>query len=72
MTITWHNHNWTLDGERALYWPLRDTPILGDLHFGRSAHFQRAGIALTERRIKEIYFDLNDYSKSIDPPRFTF
>ncbi|MEC9221331.1 MAG: ligase-associated DNA damage response endonuclease PdeM [Bacteroidota bacterium] len=48
MMITWHNHNWTLDGERALYWPLRDTLILGDLHFGRSAHFQRAGIALTE------------------------
>ncbi|MBB00464.1 MAG: phosphoesterase [Saprospirales bacterium] len=48
MRITWHKHNWTLDGERALYWPLRDTLILGDLHFGRSSHFQRAGIALTE------------------------
>ena len=45
MTITWHNHNWILDGERALSGPLRDTLILDDLHFGRSAHFQRGDCA---------------------------
>ena len=33
--------------ERALYWPVQHTLIVADLHWGKSAHFRKHGIAIT-------------------------
>lgn len=32
--------------ERAVYWPSRNTLILSDLHWGKSAHFRKHGIPM--------------------------
>jgi uncharacterized protein len=32
--------------DRALYWPAKKALLLSDLHWGKSAHFRKAGIAM--------------------------
>ena len=61
MTITWHNHNWILDGERALDRPLRDTLILETCILAVQLIFN-AGMR-SERQ--KVYFDSKGYLKSI-------
>src|SRR5690606_25306645 len=33
--------------EKAMYWPAQHTLIVADLHWGKSAHFRKHGIAIT-------------------------
>lgn len=35
--------------EKAIYWPARKALLLADTHFGKVAHFRKAGIALPDR-----------------------
>ncbi|MEY3052776.1 MAG: hypothetical protein RLY31_2561 [Bacteroidota bacterium] len=35
-----------LHPDRALYWPVRQTLLLSDLHIGKSGHFRKAGIPI--------------------------
>jgi len=42
--ITWHNHNFTLLDDRAIYWPAQNTLLLADLHLGKASAFAAFGI----------------------------
>lgn len=39
----------TLLPERALYWPSQHTLIVSDLHWGKSGHFRKHGIAIPQQ-----------------------
>jgi DNA ligase-associated metallophosphoesterase len=42
-----HNH-FTLLPQRAIYWQEQSALILSDTHFGKTAHFRKAGIAIPD------------------------
>lgn len=57
-----HNQTLLLLPERAIYWCEENTIIVADLHFGKAAHFRKAGIAVSD----EIFFsDLINLDKII-------
>ena len=45
-------HLW-LSPERCIFWEERKTLILSDLHFGKTGHFRKAGIAVPQKVYKE-------------------
>ena len=45
-------HLW-LSPERCIYWEEEKTLILSDLHFGKTGHFRKAGIAVPQNVYKE-------------------
>jgi DNA ligase-associated metallophosphoesterase len=47
-TIVVADENLTLLPERALHWPRREMLIVADLHWGKSATFRAAGLAIPE------------------------
>ncbi len=46
------NYFW-LSVERCLYWENRNTLVLSDLHFGKTGHFRKSGIAVPQNVYKE-------------------
>lgn len=46
------NQEFLLLPERAIFWEKENTIIVSDLHFGKTAHFRKAGIAVSD----EIFF----------------
>lgn len=44
--ITCLNQELILTNERAIFWKAQNSLILSDLHIGKSAHFQKSGIAI--------------------------
>lgn len=44
--ITCFYQDLALTNERAIYWKKHNSLILSDLHIGKSAHFQKSGIAI--------------------------
>src|SRR5690349_17977169 len=42
-----------LSGERAIYWEEEKTLIVSDLHFGKTGHFRKSGIAVPQKVYKE-------------------
>jgi DNA ligase-associated metallophosphoesterase len=45
--------NLWLSGERALFWEEEKTLIVSDLHFGKTGHFRKSGIAVPQSVYKE-------------------
>lgn len=45
-------HLW-LSSERCIYWEEENTLILSDLHFGKTGHFRKAGIAVPQNVYKD-------------------
>lgn len=50
---TIHNHTFWLSPERAIFWEKEKALILSDLHFGKTGHFRKAGIAVPQHIYKE-------------------
>lgn len=50
--IVHDNHFW-LSAERCLYWEEQQSLILSDLHFGKTGHFRKSGIAVPQSIFKE-------------------
>ncbi len=46
------NHFW-LSAQRCIFWEEEKTLILSDLHFGKTGHFRKAGIAVPQNVYKE-------------------
>ena len=46
-------NNFLLSTDRAIYWEEKKTLILSDLHFGKTGHFRKAGIAVPQSVFKE-------------------
>ncbi len=44
--LAWRDEVLHLSPERAIYWPAQKTLLVADTHFGKSAAFRQAGIAL--------------------------
>jgi metallophosphoesterase superfamily enzyme len=42
------DHHFWLSPERVLYWEEEKTLILSDLHFGKTGHFRKSGIAVPQ------------------------
>lgn len=42
------NHHFWLSPERVLYWEEEKTLIVADLHFGKTGHFRKSGIAIPQ------------------------
>jgi uncharacterized protein len=48
-----HDNSFWLSAGRCIYWENRKTLILSDLHFGKTGHFRKAGIAVPQHVYKE-------------------
>lgn len=48
-----HDHTFWLSPERVLFWEEEKALILSDLHFGKTGHFRKAGIAVPQHVYKE-------------------
>ncbi len=48
MTLTLHGQRLQLLGERAIFWENEATLLVADCHFGKSAAFRSAGLAVPE------------------------
>ena len=46
-------NNFLLSTDRVIYWEEKKTLILSDLHFGKTGHFRKAGIAVPQSVFKE-------------------
>jgi DNA ligase-associated metallophosphoesterase len=46
-------HTFWVSSERVLYWENERTLIVSDLHFGKTGHFRKAGIAVPQSVFKE-------------------
>jgi len=60
------NQNFWLSASRTIFWEEQKALILSDLHFGKTGHFRKAGIAVPQSVYKEDLqrlFDLLQYFK---------
>lgn len=48
-----HGQNLWLSAQRSLFWEEEKTLVLSDLHFGKTGHFRKAGIAVPQQVYKE-------------------
>ncbi|MBL0357015.1 MAG: ligase-associated DNA damage response endonuclease PdeM [Chitinophagaceae bacterium] len=46
-------NNFLLSADRCIYWDQEQTLILSDLHFGKTGHFRKSGIAVPQNLFKE-------------------
>jgi DNA ligase-associated metallophosphoesterase len=50
---TIHNEKLWLSGHRSVFWELQKTLIVSDMHFGKTGHFRKSGIAVPQSVYKE-------------------
>lgn len=50
---TIHHQTFWLSSERVIYWEEERALIVSDLHFGKTGHFRKAGIAIPQNVYKE-------------------
>ena len=48
-----NNHHFWLSPDRCLYWEEEKALIVSDLHFGKTGHFRKSGIAVPQNIFKE-------------------
>lgn len=48
-----HNQNLWLSAQRSIFWEEEKALIVSDLHFGKTGHFRKAGIAIPQTIYKE-------------------
>ncbi|MFT3680745.1 MAG: ligase-associated DNA damage response endonuclease PdeM [Ferruginibacter sp.] len=48
-----HGSTFVLSSDRCIFWEEKRTLILSDLHFGKTGHFRKAGIAIPQDVFKE-------------------
>jgi DNA ligase-associated metallophosphoesterase len=48
-----HNNHFWLSADRCIFWEEEKTLILSDLHFGKTGHFRKSGIAVPQNIFKE-------------------
>ena len=61
-----------LSPERCLYWEEEQTLVLSDLHFGKTGHFRKAGIAVPQEVYKEDLHRLLQQVQFFQPRRIIF
>lgn len=47
------DHQFLLSADKCIYWEKQKTLLLSDLHFGKTGHFRKAGIAVPQAVFKE-------------------
>src|SRR5215813_6892535 len=50
---TIHNNSFWLSADRCVYWEEEKALIVADLHFGKTGHFRKSGIAVPQTVYKE-------------------
>ncbi|HMI79434.1 MAG TPA: ligase-associated DNA damage response endonuclease PdeM, partial [Ferruginibacter sp.] len=50
---TIHNNSFLLSASRCIFWEEEKALILSDLHFGKTGHFRKSGIAVPQTIFKE-------------------
>jgi DNA ligase-associated metallophosphoesterase len=58
-----------LSAERCLYWEEEQTLVISDLHFGKTGHFRKAGIAVPQEVYKEDLYRLMQQAQYFQPKR---
>jgi len=48
-----YQHNFWVSSERVLFWENEETLIVSDLHFGKTGHFRKSGIAVPQSVFEE-------------------
>src|SRR5437868_6247264 len=48
-----HNQTFWLSPERCIFWEERKAVVVSDLHFGKTGHFRKSGIAVPQNVYKE-------------------
>ena len=48
LTLQWAGQQWVADPSGALWWPMRKSLLLADVHFGKVGHFRKAGVPLPQ------------------------
>jgi uncharacterized protein len=48
-----HNNHFWLTAQRCIFWEEEQTLIVSDLHFGKTGHFRKSGIAVPQTVFKE-------------------
>jgi len=48
-----HQNSFLLSSEKCIFWEEKKTLILSDLHFGKTGHFRKSGIAVPQDAFKE-------------------
>lgn len=48
-----HNQHLWLSPERCIYWQEEKALIISDVHFGKTGHFRKSGIAVPQNIFKE-------------------
>lgn len=64
------NETFTLTNQRALFWEKEKALILSDLHIGKTAHFRKNGIALTNHIMKNDLERLSILIEYFQPEKF--
>jgi len=65
-----NNHFW-LSAQRCAFWEEEKTLILSDLHFGKTGHFRKAGIAIPQNVYKKNLPRLGLSNKRFNPSNIT-
>jgi uncharacterized protein len=52
-SFKFHNASFWLSAERCIFWEEEKTLIVSDLHFGKTGHFRKSGIAVPQKVFKE-------------------
>ena len=65
----WQNETFILSAQRVMYWPKTRTLIASDLHFGKTGHFRKHGIAVPQSIYKEDLHRLFDAIGFFNPER---
>ncbi len=53
MPVHIRNHTFWLTTDRCIYWEQQQALLLSDLHFGKTGHFRKSGIAVPQTVFKE-------------------
>jgi DNA ligase-associated metallophosphoesterase len=64
-----HNQQCWLSAERCLYWEDAQTLVVSDLHFGKTGHFRKRGIAVPQEVYKEDLYRLMQQAQHFQPKR---
>ncbi|WP_288445927.1 ligase-associated DNA damage response endonuclease PdeM [uncultured Chryseobacterium sp.] len=68
--ISLQNETFILTNQRAAFWPKEKALILSDLHIGKTAHFRKNGIALSNHIMKSDLERLSALIEYFQPEKF--
>jgi DNA ligase-associated metallophosphoesterase len=72
MTITINNQNFILHQSGVIYWEVKNTVLISDVHLGKVAHFRKFGMAIPNKAIFENFTRLNVVVDLFEPKTIIF